>query len=113
TDEARAVQAAGMRYVSVPMDGFETPRAEQIAGVLAMIDTSDVVFVHCKMGMDRTGTVVAAYRISREGWKNARALEEAESLGLHWWSRGMKRFIGGYRPEAVAVRPVAGSAVAD
>ena len=110
TDEARAVQAAGMRYVSVPMNGFDTPRAERIAAVLALMDTSDVVFVHCKMGMDRTGTVVAAHRIAREGWKNERALEEAEAYGLHWWERGMKRFIAGYRPEAVATR-TAGTAV--
>jgi len=99
TDEARAVEAAGMRYVSVPMDGWETPRAELVNKVVAMLEVpGDTLFVHCKQGKDRTGTVVAAYRISHEGWANARALQEAESNGMHWFLRGMKRYIAAYRP---------------
>ena len=95
--EARAVEAAGMRYVNFPMNGFETPSAAQIAKVLNLVDTGDTVFVHCKLGMDRTGVVVAAYRIAREHWANQQALDEAESLGMHWYSSGMKRFILSYR----------------
>lgn len=94
--EARAVEAAGMRYVNVPMSGFKTPRAEQVAKVLDLMDGGDIVFVHCKHGKDRTGTVVAAYRISRDRWANQKALDEAESYGLHWYERGMKRFIRDY-----------------
>jgi uncharacterized protein (TIGR01244 family) len=98
-DEARAVEAAGMRYVSVPMNGWETPRADLVNKVVAMLEQpGDTVFVHCKQGKDRTGTVVAAYRISHEGWANARALQEAESNGMHWFLRGMKRYIAAYRP---------------
>ena len=98
TDEARAVEAAGMRYVSIPMNGWETPRPELVAQVVAMLEApGDTVFVHCKQGKDRTGTVVAAYRISHDGWANARALDEAESNGMHWFLRGMKRYISTYR----------------
>jgi tyrosine-protein phosphatase SIW14 len=96
-NEARAVEAAGMRYVRFPMNGFETPSAAQIAQVLHLVETGDTVFVHCKAGMDRTGVVVAAYRIAREHWANQQALDEAESLGMHWYSSGMKRFILNYR----------------
>ena len=96
-DEGRAVEAAGMRYVNFPMNGSATPSAAQIAEALRLIETSDTVFVHCKLGMDRTGVVVAAYRIAREHWANQQALDEAESLGMHWYSSGMKRFILSYR----------------
>ena len=95
--EAKAVEAAGMGYVSFPMNGFATPSAEQIEELLTLIETGDTVFVHCKVGMDRTGVVVAAYRIAREHWANQQALDEAESLGMHWYSSGMKRFILDYR----------------
>ena len=96
-DEARAVEAAGMRYVRFPMDGFATPTPAQIANVLRLVEAGDTVFVHCKRGMDRTGTVVAAYRIAHEHWSNRQALDEAESFGMHWYSSGMKRFILAYR----------------
>ena len=96
--EARAVEAAGMHYVNFPMDGFDTPTAAQMGKVLRLVDSGDTVFVHCKLGVDRTGTVVAAYRIAREHWANRQALDEAEALGMNWYSRGEKRFILGYKP---------------
>ena len=96
--ESIAVSTAGMRYVNVPMDGFATPTAAQMAVPVALLDDHEPVFVHCKLGCDRTGTVIAAYRISRQGWENTKALQEARQKGLHWWENGMRRFITAYRP---------------
>src|SRR5262245_39572111 len=95
--EAKDVEAAGMRYVSVPMNGFELPTEENVAKVLKLLDSGETVFVNCKQGRDRTGTVVAAYRIAHEGWACDKALVEAESKGMHWYEYGMKRFIRAYR----------------
>lgn len=95
--ESVAVCAAGMRYMNFPMNGFDTPSAEQLAVPLAMLEGGAPVFVHCKQGRDRTGTVIACYRISRQGWENQKALAEATSLGLHWYESGMKKFIASYR----------------
>jgi protein tyrosine phosphatase (PTP) superfamily phosphohydrolase (DUF442 family) len=94
--ESTAVYAAGMRYVNFPMNGFEIPTTGQIENVLNLLDRDEHIFIHCKLGKDRTGTVVAAYRISRERWTNAKALAEAKQNGLHWYERGMKRFLWGY-----------------
>lgn len=109
--ESIAVVAAGMRYVNFPIDGFETPTSTQIASVLPLLDGPESVFVHCKKGRDRTGTVIAAYRISRQRWENQKALSEAENRGLAWWNRGMRRFLAGYRAEPV-VAPGADAEVA-
>lgn len=100
--EAKAVESAGMRYRNFPMDGFDMPQAESIARILEAMPATETVFIHCKRGKDRTGTVVAAYRMEREGWKNDRALAEAEACGMQWFSRGMKRFIGAYRTTPLA-----------
>ncbi len=39
------------------------------------------ISVHCRFGKDRTGYVIAAYRVVIEGWSVNRAAEEAEKLG--------------------------------
>ena len=108
--ESKAVTAAGMRYVNFPMNGFDTPTSDQMAKVLALLDGNDPVFIHCKLGKDRTGTVVAAYRIAREKWENPKAMAEAESCGLHWYEKGMKRFIAGYRCEPSTLASAGGGA---
>jgi protein tyrosine/serine phosphatase len=110
-DEKKAVEAAGMQYVNFAMNGWDTPTAEQMAKLLPMLEAEGPVFVHCKQGRDRTGSVVAAYRIARERWTNDKAMAEANACGMHWFERGMKRFIAGYKsaPEALA-EAVAGAA---
>jgi uncharacterized protein (TIGR01244 family) len=104
--EAKAVQAAGMRYVHVPMNGIVAPGDAQIAKVMAHFNSGEPVFVHCKKGKDRTGTVIACYRIAKQGWENKKALDEAKSLGMHWVEVGMKRYINSFRaPTENAANP--------
>jgi len=93
--EAQAVEAAGMRYFNVPMHGIVAPSDEQVAKVLTLFDstTDGSVFVHCRRGADRTGTVIACYRMIHDGWDNQKAFKEAKSLGMSWTQIGMKRYV--------------------
>ena len=97
--EARAVEAAGMRYVNIPMNGIVAPTSEQVVKVLGLLD-SGPVFVHCRRGADRTGTVIACYRMRHDGWNNETAFKEAKSLGMSWVEFGMKQYIMAYRTPA-------------
>ena len=106
-EESLAVVSAGMRYLNFPMNGFDTPNSAQLTTPLSWLDANEKVFVHCKQGMDRTGTVIAIYRISRQRWENEKALAEAKSLGMHWFESGMKRFIAGYQTEPGLQSPAA------
>ena len=54
-EEARAVAAAGMTYINVPMNGVVAPKNEQIAKIVAVLSSNEPVFVHCKRDVDRTG----------------------------------------------------------
>lgn len=40
------------------------------------------VFVHCRRGIDRTGTMVAIYRIAVEGWSREEAIREMTQGGF-------------------------------
>jgi uncharacterized protein (TIGR01244 family) len=96
--EAQAVTAAGMNYVNVPMNGVVAPTKEQIAKAIELLNSNEPVFVHCKRGADRTGTVIACYRISHDHWRHEQALQEAKSLGMGWVQMGLKHFILAFQP---------------
>jgi len=82
--EQKAAERLGLRYINVPMEGLAAPTDEQISRLLAVLDAADrgPVFVHCREGKDRTGAVVACYRIAHDHWSNDQALEEAKSYGM-------------------------------
>ncbi len=98
--EERAVEAAGMRYLNLPMKGIGAPTEAEVAHALAVLgdQANGVVFVHCRRGSDRTGTVIACYRMTHDHWENRRALEEAKSFGLSWAERGMAHYILRFHP---------------
>jgi tyrosine-protein phosphatase SIW14 len=105
-DEQKAVMDLGMRYVSIPMQGMSTPKDNQIAAALALLNdvTSGPVFVHCKRGADRTGTVIAVYRIFHDGWESKKALSEAKSYGMSVFQRAMQHYVTGYKPASGLAR---------
>jgi uncharacterized protein (TIGR01244 family) len=105
--EAASVGAAGMRYISVPMRGMESPSDESVARVLAVLDDTATgpVFVHCHRGADRTGAVIACYRIEHDHWTNDRALAEARSMGMSWYQRALQRYVRSYRPQEAGAAP--------
>src|SRR5258708_7498222 len=94
-EEEKLVKAAGMRYVHVPMSGLSAPSHQQIASVLEVLDdaSESPVFIHGRRGADRTGTVIACYRIRHDHWENQKALSEARKNGLSWVERGMQQYI--------------------
>jgi hypothetical protein len=53
--------------------------------------TTNAIFIHCTHGQDRTGLVVAEYRLS-EGWSKADAEKEMLAHGFHKSLRGLWRY---------------------
>ena len=62
------------------------------------------VFVHCKRGADRTGAVIAAYRIDHDGWDNARALREAMKKGMSHFQLPRQSYIRRFEPMKVEAK---------
>ena len=106
--EERTVTAAGMQYINVPMTGLTPPTNEQMAKIMTFLQdgSGGPVFVHCKRGADRTGAVMAAYRIEHDQWDNNRALSEAKTLGMGSFQFPRQNYVRAYQAHKIQARPL-------
>ena len=113
--EERVVRANGMQYVNVAMTGLTPPTEAEISKILALLEdhTTGPAFVHCRRGADRTGAVIAAYRVDHDRWDNARALSEARSRGMSFFQFPRQNYIRTFRPRAAGVNALADTAPLD
>lgn len=97
--------AEGLAVENVPMTGFAQPSFKQIDRALAIMQdpSKRPLLVHCQHGKDRTGFVVAAYRVVVEHADVAEAAEQARSYGCCFAPFGdLAAFLRGYRAHRTA-----------
>ncbi|MEJ7618134.1 MAG: sulfur transferase domain-containing protein [Pyrinomonadaceae bacterium] len=96
--EEHDARAAGLIYFNLPLERLGKPTDGQVERVLSIINAPEnqPVFVHCKRGADRSGTIIAIYRIKHNGWTSERAKAEANRYGMALWQLGMKDYIRDY-----------------
>ena len=86
--ERRELARLGIQYV--PM-GWQCsfPKDRIFAEFITLIrDNPDKkIFVHCRVGDDRTGMMVAAYRMVEEGWSAEKAKQEMLTYGFNFTHR--------------------------
>ena len=83
-EERKIVNKEGMQFVALPWH-CTLPRDEIFARFLLLLreNPKKKVFVHCRYGDDRTGMMVAAYRMAFEGWTRQEARQEMNKFGFH------------------------------
>jgi protein tyrosine phosphatase (PTP) superfamily phosphohydrolase (DUF442 family) len=81
--EQAAVKELGMEYVSMPWH-CPFPTDEPFVKFLKVIkdNPGKKIFVHCRLGDDRTGMAIASYRMAEEGWSADDAMKEMELFGF-------------------------------
>jgi protein tyrosine/serine phosphatase len=96
--ERKMVEGAGMRSVEIPLNMFDNGDREKVDRIVALMadPANQPVFVHCKLGKDRTGIVVAAFRMKVEGWPLAQAEAEMDSFGFNDAWIHLRRFLHRY-----------------
>ena len=104
SDERRALEEMGMRYVEIPIRaglfGSTAPTRTEVARFLSVVSDSSQrpVFIHCRRGKDRTGAMSAIYRIQAGGWPKDKALREMLALGFNRYYGNLMQLVRTYAP---------------
>jgi protein tyrosine phosphatase (PTP) superfamily phosphohydrolase (DUF442 family) len=101
-DEKGLVEAAGMKFVRIPLTTTDRPSDAAITQFLALVNdpANQPVYVHCQGGRHRTGTMTAIYRMTQDGWSPARAYEEMKQYRFEGFPGHpvLKSFVLGFTP---------------
>lgn len=83
---------SGIRSTRIALNSFLPPHRDDVELALRIISQYEIngvlvkrLYVHCRRGVDRTGFVIAAFRMRHEGWTYDAAVAEMKSMGFHPW----------------------------
>ena len=79
--DSRAFEQAGFRLFQHRMAAGSLTEEDLRRALASIRDAPKPVLVHCWRGSDRTGAVVAAYRIAFQGWTREQAIDELVNGG--------------------------------
>lgn len=97
-----------LKFVSMPF-GVHPPRASVEQFLRTVTDPSKgQIYIHCRLGRDRTGTMVAVYRMAVQGIGPRKALAEMKAFGYNpardRWLAYLGEFVAKFGKALRAVR---------
>lgn len=84
-----------LEHIPVSVNPFKKPKEADVIQFLKAVTTAShhPVFVHCREGVDRTGLMIAAYRIVIDEWSREEAITEMNSIGSHWYYQRFESYL--------------------
>ena len=82
--DPKNLQGTAMQFFSVSMQAKHCTDTAIITALKILINAPKPILVHCRYGADRTGLVIAMYRIIIENWSKEQALDELQNGGFHF-----------------------------
>lgn len=83
--ETLTAEIFDIKSYSHPLGEILPPTTVELKEALHFIFAHQPVYVHCHAGVDRTGMVIAYYRIKKQNWGKNMAISEMKRLGMHPW----------------------------
>ncbi len=83
-DEERMVANAGLIPRWFKLDADDPPAVGEIERIVEIMadPANQPILVHCRFGQDRTGLIIASYRIIKDRWTYNRAYEELKNYAF-------------------------------
>lgn len=78
-------ESAGLKYINLGMAPKEYPKQATVDRFLQVVNDQAnwPVYVHCAGGRHRTGSMIAVYRLSVDGWDVERAYQEMKQYDFY------------------------------
>lgn len=93
-------EAAGMRYVNIPMIAKKYPETSQVEQFIKLVDdpSTGKFYVHCAGGRHRTGAMGAVYRFNHYNWNFDQVYAEMKKYDFYtrWGHGDFKKFVQDY-----------------
>lgn len=105
--EERGCGRRGIGYVRIMTESSDAPRDEDVRRFLEVVTdpARQPVYVHCWRGKDRTGVMIASYRVAVEGWSLGEALAEMDAFGFYPGWRDLRAWAETIPQRVDAIRP--------
>jgi protein-tyrosine phosphatase len=94
--ESRRLAAMGIAYYQVPIKFPLSDNSPDRALALLANPRLHPILIHCNLGNDRNGLVVALYRMRYQGWSKEAAFAEMERYGFHHFLAGLEQYFWDY-----------------
>jgi protein tyrosine/serine phosphatase len=85
-DDDEKLKGIDIKSHHIRVNTSEMSYDQLVEAVSYLVQTDDKTLVHCLHGSDRTGTVIAAYRIGVQGWSKEKAIDEFVNGGFGYHS---------------------------
>ncbi|MDR2863388.1 MAG: tyrosine-protein phosphatase [Puniceicoccales bacterium] len=101
--DTAAFQSAGFVTRQYPMGAGRVTQADLVAVLKIIRESPKPVLVHCWHGSDRTGFIIAGYRVVHQGWTKEEAVRELRGggFGFHYVFANIPATVNALDVEAV------------
>jgi|GEM_PF-1432665 len=101
-DDETLLKGTGLQYVSIPCRAWH-PEDEDLVAFLKVLENpaNQPVFLHCMQGRDRTGYMIAGYRMVNEGWTSTEAIAEMRNFEFNEVWRGIPAYLKQLNPDSI------------
>lgn len=87
----------GMKSFHLKCSYVFPPSQKAVSEFMEIVGKEHIKYVHCLHGKDRTGYMVAAYRMRAFGWSWQQAVKEMFAMGFHklpylWWVLFLRKY---------------------
>lgn len=84
----------GIEYIESPMHWDREPSDEQVDAIHDLMNdpANHPIFIHCKHGQDRTGIVMALYRVFYQNWTPEAAYDEMVDIGFRRFLKALEDY---------------------
>ena len=83
SDDPALYLTLGITDINIKLSPICIPRPHKVVRALSLIANGLKTYLHCLLGVDRTGYVVAAYRMTVQHWDFEEAVDDMMDHGFH------------------------------